>query len=394
MDDIPINDCTGGDLSVINKRKRWQINQKKKRTRDSEALQNLLTTQNINTSILASDNVPTISKELNLILTPLQITNPVLTSFNDCTDGDLSVINERKRWQVNQQKNSYRDCESQQNILTTHNKNTSIFASDDIPTISRELILILTPLQVNPNLIPHIATKHDISIKDKQRKKWRLNKRLTRSRITGMQDNKDLRLILTPLQIPSTDISITTTTFPMAPLPCIFRHMFDDHHSPILNIGNMTEICAFCNAKMWNGEKLSKSSCRNIQFSTCCLNGKVILFKISQLPPNLLRYVHTYNPFASQFLRVSSMIATGVPNISLNLKSTPSFDVLYRNKPTSSEIAVLLPGDGSDHIAHRDIILKTLSGPLRRINELHSHTIPCNMFFYFPEAILDTTHPL
>ncbi|XP_065317269.1 uncharacterized protein LOC135925732 [Gordionus sp. m RMFG-2023] len=33
--------------------------------------------------------------------------------------------------------------------------------------------------------------------------------------------------------------------------------------------------------------------------------------------------VHTYNPFASQFLKVSSMIATGVPNISLNLKSTP-----------------------------------------------------------------------
>ncbi|CAK9291043.1 unnamed protein product [Gordionus sp. m RMFG-2023] len=62
-----------------------------------------------------------------------------------------------------------------------------------------------------------------------------------------MQDNKDLRLILTPLQIPSTDISITTTTFPMAPLPCIFRHIFDDHHSPILDIGNMTEICAFCN---------------------------------------------------------------------------------------------------------------------------------------------------
>ncbi|XP_065314556.1 uncharacterized protein LOC135923630 [Gordionus sp. m RMFG-2023] len=64
------------------------------------------------------------------------------------------------------------------------------------------------------------------------------------------------------------------------------------------------------------------------------------------------------------------MIATDVPNISLNLKSTPSFDVRYRNKPTSSEIAVLLPGDGSDHIAHRDIILKT------RINELHSSYDP------------------
>ncbi|XP_065315204.1 uncharacterized protein LOC135924084 [Gordionus sp. m RMFG-2023] len=205
----------------------------------------------------------------------------------------------------------------------------------------------------NPTLIPHIATKHDTSIKDKQRKKWR-HKRLTRSRNTGMQDNKDLRLILTPLQILSTDISITTTTFPMAPLPCIFRHIFDDHHSPILDIGNMTEICAFCNAKMWNGEKLSKSSCRNIQFSTCCLNGKVhhrigsLLPTLGETPKFAQLYihdsineienrhnqvpfldrcllmelqdiVHTYNPFASQFLRVSSMIANGVPNISLNL---------------------------------------------------------------------------
>ncbi|CAK9302136.1 unnamed protein product [Gordionus sp. m RMFG-2023] len=70
-----------------------------KRTRDRETLQNLLGTQNKNTFILASDDIPTISRELNLILTPLQIINPVLTSFTNCTDGDLSVINERKRWQ-------------------------------------------------------------------------------------------------------------------------------------------------------------------------------------------------------------------------------------------------------------------------------------------------------
>ncbi|CAK9295840.1 unnamed protein product [Gordionus sp. m RMFG-2023] len=129
-----VNDCTGGDLSIINKRKRWQINQKKKRTRDREALQNL-TTQNKNTSILASDNVPTISRELNLILTPLQITSPVLPIFNDCTSGILtphqitshvltsvndctggdSVINKRKRWQINQKKKRTRDSEDLQN---------------------------------------------------------------------------------------------------------------------------------------------------------------------------------------------------------------------------------------------------------------------------------------
>ncbi|CAK9292290.1 unnamed protein product [Gordionus sp. m RMFG-2023] len=96
--------------------------------------------------------------------------------------------------------------------------------------------------------------------------------------------------------------------------------------------------------------------------------------------------VHTYNPFASQFLRVSSMIANGVPNISLNLKSTPSFDIRYRNKPTSSEIAVLLPGDGSDHIAHRNITLKTISGPLRRINELHSSYDPLQYVLLFPRG--------
>ncbi|XP_065323085.1 uncharacterized protein LOC135930229 [Gordionus sp. m RMFG-2023] len=270
-------------------------------------------------------------RELDLILTPLQITNPSLFPPYNRLNIDISTIN-------NQQIQN--KCSEKHDSLDKSPTRQILFFDDSLPTT--RYMHILTPLQVNPNLIPHIATKHDISIKDKHRNKWRLHKRLTRSRITGMQDNKDLRLILTSLQIPSTDISITTTTFPMAPLPCIFRHIFDDHHSPILDIRNMPEICAFCNAKMWNGEKLSKSSCRNIQFSTCCLNGKSIFY------------------------------ATGVPNISLNLKSTPSFDVRYRNKPTPSEIAILLPGYGSDHIAHRDIILKTLCGPLRRINELHS----------------------
>ncbi|CAK9300572.1 unnamed protein product, partial [Gordionus sp. m RMFG-2023] len=88
-----------------------------------------------NASILASDNVPTISRELNLILTPIQITSPVLpifndctggiltphqitshvlTSFNDCTGGD-SVIIKRKRWQINQKKKHTRDSEDLQN---------------------------------------------------------------------------------------------------------------------------------------------------------------------------------------------------------------------------------------------------------------------------------------
>ncbi|CAK9291249.1 unnamed protein product [Gordionus sp. m RMFG-2023] len=251
-----VNDCTGGDLSFINKRKRWQINQKKKRTRDSEALLNLLTTQNKitspvlpsfkdctggiltphqNTSILASDNVPTISRELNLILTPLQITSPVLPSFNDCsggiltphqitshvltpvndcTGGDLSVINKRKRWLINQKKKRTRDSEALQNLLTTQNKNTSILASDNVPTISRELNLILTPLQITSPVLPsfndctggiltpHQITSHvltsvidctggDLSIIN-ERKRWQINQKKKRTR-----DSEALQNLLT-----------------------------------------------------------------------------------------------------------------------------------------------------------------------------------------------------
>ncbi|CAK9296149.1 unnamed protein product [Gordionus sp. m RMFG-2023] len=116
------------------------------------------------------DDIPTISREVNLILTPLQITSHVptslndctggiltphqvtshvLTSVNDCTGGDLSIVNKRKRWQINQKKKRTRDSEDLQNRTFSY-------------------------------------------LSNKQRKKWRFNNRLTRSRATGGQDNKAL----------------------------------------------------------------------------------------------------------------------------------------------------------------------------------------------------------
>ncbi|CAK9292547.1 unnamed protein product [Gordionus sp. m RMFG-2023] len=106
----------------------------------------------------------------------------------------------------------------------------------------------------------------------------------------------------------------------------------------------------------------------------------------------LQEIIHSYNSFAFQFLRVASMITNGFPNISLNLRSTSSFGIRYRNNPTSSEIAVLLSGDGSDHISHRDIIPKTIADLLRCINKIHSSYDPLQYVLLFRRGYIGC-HP-
>ena len=50
------------------------------------------------------------------------------------------------------------------------------------------------------------------------------------------------------------------------------------------SIGNMTYHCSYCDAKFWEGEKLSTSTKQISKFSLCCGEGKVVLPPLNNLP--------------------------------------------------------------------------------------------------------------
>ena len=74
----------------------------------------------------------------------------------------------------------------------------------------------------------------------------------------------------------------------------------------------------------------------------------------------------------------------GKNNIAINLKSNHSIDRRYNNKPVAGQMAVLMPGDGSDMVENRDILLTTTQGELNRISELHPSYDPLQYVILFP----------
>jgi hypothetical protein len=80
-----------------------------------------------------------------------------------------------------------------------------------------------------------------------------------------------------------------------------------------------------------------------------------------------------YNPYYAAFMSAKERLAQ-YNHIQLRLKTIcePTADQRRYNRPTASEIAVLMPGTGEERTHTRDIIVQDWSGPLRRVSEMHS----------------------
>ena len=65
-------------------------------------------------------------------------------------------------------------------------------------------------------------------------------------------------------------------------------------------------------------------------------------------------------------------------NISLCLKTVDARNVDHRryNRPTASEVAIIMPGTSEEQVNKRDIVLQARSGQLKRISELNSAYCP------------------
>ncbi|KAK9069335.1 hypothetical protein SSX86_011237 [Deinandra increscens subsp. villosa] len=73
-------------------------------------------------------------------------------------------------------------------------------------------------------------------------------------------------------------------------------------------------------------------------------------------------------------------------NLKLRIISNRKKDARTYNLPTSSEVAVLIVGDISNLIDHRDIVVTSTSGYLQRISELHPSYLPLQYPLLFPNG--------
>ncbi len=75
----------------------------------------------------------------------------------------------------------------------------------------------------------------------------------------------------------------------------------------------------------------------------------------------------------------------GNSDIRLTIKTNKDVDMRRNNTPASSEIAVLLPGDGME-ASNRDIVLHKKGGVIIRINEFNAAYDPLHYVLLFPHS--------
>ena len=100
---------------------------------------------------------------------------------------------------------------------------------------------------------------------------------------------------------------------------------------------------------------------------------------------SLQAMLHRYNPYIETFLTARERLAEH-SNVSLHIKlvDLPHYDSRRYNRPTASEIAVIMVGSGDEPTAGRDIILQGRRYGLQRIREIHSSYNPLRYPLLFP----------
>ncbi len=94
------------------------------------------------------------------------------------------------------------------------------------------------------------------------------------------------------------------------------------------------------------------------------------------------------------FRNVSALLreTPSVTQLMMRIVTSRTKDLQTYNTPTVDEVAAILIGDGSENVARRDIVLRTSSGGLQYINELHPSYMPLQYPLLFPRGE-DGWHP-
>jgi len=97
-----------------------------------------------------------------------------------------------------------------------------------------------------------------------------------------------------------------------------------------------------------------------------------------------------HNPFVGIFRQAQEILREQSEDNHLHVRLTykAHTDPRHYNLPTSDEIAVILPGDGTPEGDKRDIILRRKGGGLKRISECHPTYSPLHYVLLFPKGEL------
>jgi len=100
---------------------------------------------------------------------------------------------------------------------------------------------------------------------------------------------------------------------------------------------------------------------------------------------SLQAMLQQYNPYIEIFLTARERLNEH-SNISLHIKlvDLPHYDSRRYNRPTASEIAVIMVGTGNEPNSGRDIVLQPRRYGLQRIRETHSSYNPLRYPLLFP----------
>ena len=125
---------------------------------------------------------------------------------------------------------------------------------------------------------------------------------------------------------------------------------------------------AFSQIYIYNSDPVQEAQ-RRMAYHHDLLDLNIIL--------SLQAMLHRYNPYIEMFLTVHQC-STQNADISLHIKliDLPHYDSRWYNRPTASEIAVIMVGTGDEPMAGRDIILQTRTNCLQHIQETHSSYNP------------------
>lgn len=120
------------------------------------------------------------------------------------------------------------------------------------------------------------------------------------------------------------------------------------------SLGSPNVNCRYCNARMWNGERVNKTTMRETpEFSICCMKGTIHFEKGKPTPPYMLG-LHkdkTVGPAFKRNIRVyNSMLSFtsmgGKIDYSVNKSRGPY--VFKMNGVNHHRFGSLIPNDGSD----------------------------------------------
>ncbi|KAF8346239.1 hypothetical protein F5887DRAFT_824229, partial [Amanita rubescens] len=101
--------------------------------------------------------------------------------------------------------------------------------------------------------------------------------------------------------------------------------------------------------------------------------------------------IHETNPYVALYKSAHHILAETPPdqqqNVRVLLRAERTQDRRRYNLPTASEVAAVIPGDGSEEVSdHRDIVVRLQGGGLRRISHLNPAYSPLHYVLLFPHG--------